>query len=70
MTVPYFENGKKVVYMAWLSHGKYHREDGPARIWEGSDFTANAPQYWLNNTQLSKDAYDARLSTVKLDFEF
>jgi len=49
----------------WMIHGRLHREDGPAKILK-SKFR-HIEDYYLNGVKLSKDDYDVKILSMKLE---
>ena len=47
--------------LGWGSHGKYHRDDGPARIWPSTGLE----EWWKNGERYEPSAHDLILWKMK-----
>jgi hypothetical protein len=61
--------------MAWWKHGKRHRLDGPAVVWNVlNGFQERDQEYWVDGQQYSKDEFvqfiDPVTGQVAIPFEY
>jgi len=63
-TILHRENGPAVErsdgYKAYYQNNKWHRIDGPARIWPNGD-----EEYWIDGVRYTKEEFLAKTNPVK-----